>query len=96
MVKKLTVANPSDVFRMQKAFVDALGLPNLCKSMTIHMAVEEIPTVTLTMLMPQEMFDALTPELVLQSGCNLELESEAVDDVPDAEQARVTKNYYNK
>ena len=79
MVKTLTVANPASVLAMQRAFIDALGLPNLCTALDIHMVVDEIPTVTLKMLMPQEMFDALTPELILQSGCDLELEREAGD-----------------
>ena len=79
MVKTLTVANPKSVLAMQRAVVDALGLPNLCTALDIHMEVDEIPTVTLKMLMPQEMFDALTPELILQSGCDLELENEPTE-----------------
>ena len=85
MVKTLTVANPKSVLAMQRAFIDALGLPNLCTCLDIHMEVDEIPTITLKMLMSQEMFDALTPELVLQSGCNLEVEREEGDDVEVAD-----------
>lgn len=85
MVKTLTVANPKSVLAMQRVFVDALGLPNLCTALDIHMEVDEIPTVTLKMLMSQEMFDALTPELILQSGCDLEVERGEGDDVEVAD-----------